>query len=125
MEIRNGVFKTFGGGLAPCCRCAGAESCQATCCAITRSKLERGLFQNLRNRMLTETIFPRIYARTYYAHPRARVMSFSNVRHHLERRLFQRNKSAVAIADGWALRLMRPVGVPIRAHCFPPVSADH
>ena len=23
------------------------------------------------------TIFPRIYARTYYAHPRARVMSFS------------------------------------------------
>jgi hypothetical protein len=26
---------------------------------------------------LTETIFPRIYARTYYAHPRARVMSFS------------------------------------------------
>ncbi len=26
---------------------------------------------------LTETIFPRIYACTYYAHPRARVMSFS------------------------------------------------
>ena len=26
---------------------------------------------------LTETIFPRIYARMYYAHPRARVMSFS------------------------------------------------
>jgi hypothetical protein len=28
---------------------------------------------------VTETIFPRIYARTYYAHPRARVMSFSNL----------------------------------------------
>ena len=27
--------------------------------------------------LVTETIFPRIYARTYYAHPRARVMSFS------------------------------------------------
>ena len=27
---------------------------------------------------LIATIFPRIYARTYYAHPRARVMSFSN-----------------------------------------------
>ena len=26
---------------------------------------------------LITTIFPRIYARTYYAHPRARVMSFS------------------------------------------------
>ncbi len=26
---------------------------------------------------LTEIIFPRVYARTYYAHPRARVMSFS------------------------------------------------
>jgi hypothetical protein len=28
---------------------------------------------------VTETIFPRIYARTYYAHPRARVMSFSTL----------------------------------------------
>ena len=28
------------------------------------------------SRLIT-TIFPRIYARTYYAHPRARVMSFS------------------------------------------------
>ena len=28
-------------------------------------------------RLLITTIFPRIYARTYYAHPRARVMSFS------------------------------------------------
>jgi hypothetical protein len=27
---------------------------------------------------LTETIFPRIYARMYYAHPRARGMSFSH-----------------------------------------------
>ncbi len=27
--------------------------------------------------LITETIFPRIYARTYYVHPRARVMSFS------------------------------------------------
>ncbi len=29
------------------------------------------------SRLLTETIFPRINAHTYYAHPRARVMSFS------------------------------------------------
>jgi hypothetical protein len=28
---------------------------------------------------LITTIFPRIYARTYYAHPRARVMSFSTI----------------------------------------------
>ncbi len=28
-------------------------------------------------RRITETILPRIYARMYYAHPRARVMSFS------------------------------------------------
>ena len=27
---------------------------------------------------VTETIFPRIYSRTNYAHPRARVMSFSD-----------------------------------------------
>ena len=29
------------------------------------------------SRLLITTIFPRIYTRTYYAHPRARVMSFS------------------------------------------------
>ena len=29
------------------------------------------------SRRLTEYIFPRMYARMYYAHPRARVMSFS------------------------------------------------
>ena len=29
------------------------------------------------NLAVITTIFPRIYARTYYAHPRARVMSFS------------------------------------------------
>jgi hypothetical protein len=28
--------------------------------------------------IVTETIFPRIYACTYYAHPRARIMSFSH-----------------------------------------------
>jgi hypothetical protein len=28
--------------------------------------------------LVITTIFPRIYARTYYAHPRARVMSFSH-----------------------------------------------
>jgi hypothetical protein len=44
---------------------------------------------------VTETIFPRIYARMYYAHPRARVMSFSDC----TERMTKATKTTTVVTD--------------------------
>jgi hypothetical protein len=46
------------------------------CCKLYNHPQHTTNYNTTRIKIIT-TIFPRIYARTYYAHPRARVLSFS------------------------------------------------
>ncbi len=70
---------------------------------------------------LITTIFPRIYARTYYAHPRARVMSFSlqsrSLLQHLEFKNVLQRPFLLSIPQSHSLRSAATAVVKAASPC--------